>query len=97
MQARLDYTKAAPEGFKAMLGLEQYARHSGLEPSLLELLKMRASQIDGCAFCLDMHRQEARAGGGTEQGPDALNAGGGTPGDARVGWRGGRDVRRHGC
>ena len=46
MEERLDYTKAAPEGFKAMLVLEQYARHSGLELSLLELVKMRASQIN---------------------------------------------------
>ncbi len=74
MEARLDYAKAAPEGFKAMLGLEQYARHSGLEPSLLELVKMRASQINGCAFCLDMHSKDARAGGETEQRLYALNA-----------------------
>lgn len=74
MEARLDYAKAAPEGFKAMLGLEQYARHSGLEPSLLELVKMRASQINGCAFCLDMHSKDARAAGETEQRLYALNA-----------------------
>ncbi len=74
MQARLDYTKAAPEGFKAMLGLEQYARQSGLEPSLLKLVKMRASQINGCAFCLDMHSKDARIGGETEQRLYALNA-----------------------
>ena len=74
MQARLDYAKTAPEGFEAMLGLEQYARHSGLEPSLLELAKMRASQINGCAFCLDMHSKDARAGGEREQRLYALNA-----------------------
>ncbi len=74
MEARLDYTKAAPEGYKAMLALELYARHSGLEPSLLELVKMRASQINGCAFCLDMHSKDARAGGETEQRLYALNA-----------------------
>ena len=74
MEARLDYTKASPEGFKAMLGLEQYARQSGLERSLLELVKMRASQINGCAFCLDMHSKDARAEGETEQRLYALNA-----------------------
>ncbi|MEO6970589.1 MAG: carboxymuconolactone decarboxylase family protein [Chthoniobacterales bacterium] len=74
MESRLDYAKAAPEGFKTMLGLEQYARHSGLEPSLLELVKMRASQINGCAFCLDMHSKDARIGGETEQRLYALNA-----------------------
>ena len=74
MEARLDYAKAAPDGFKAMLGLEEYARQSGLEPSLLELVKMRASQINGCAFCLDMHSKDARIGGETEQRLYALNA-----------------------
>jgi AhpD family alkylhydroperoxidase len=74
MEARLDYTKAAPDGLKAMLGLEQYVRHSGLEPALLELVKMRASQINGCAFCLDMHSKDARAAGETEQRLYALNA-----------------------
>jgi AhpD family alkylhydroperoxidase len=74
MQARLDYAKTAPDGLKAMLGLEQYARHSGLEPDLLELVKMRASQINGCAFCLDMHSKDARAAGETEQRLYALNA-----------------------
>ena len=50
-----------------MAGLEQYARRSGLESSLLELVKTRASQINGCAFCLDMHTKDARAAGETEQ------------------------------
>jgi AhpD family alkylhydroperoxidase len=74
MEARLDYAKAAPDGLKAMLGMEQYVRHSGLEPALLELVKMRASQINGCAFCLDMHSKDARAAGETEQRLYALNA-----------------------
>jgi AhpD family alkylhydroperoxidase len=74
MQARLDYAKIAPEGFKAMTGLEQYARHSGLEPVLLELMKIRASQINGCAFCLDMHSKDARVAGETEQRLYALSA-----------------------
>lgn len=67
MQSRFDYMKIAPDGFKAMSGLEQYVRQSGLEPALLELVKIRASQINGCAFCLDMHTQDARAGGESEQ------------------------------
>jgi AhpD family alkylhydroperoxidase len=50
-----------------MSGLEQYVIHSGLERSLLELVKMRASQLNGCAYCLDMHTKDARAGGETEQ------------------------------
>ena len=74
MQARLDYAKTAPDGFKAMLGLEHYARHSGLELALLELVKIRASQINGCAFCLDMHSKDARAEGETEQRLYALSA-----------------------
>ncbi len=67
MQSRLDYRKSAPDGFKAMSGLEQYVRQSGLEPALLELVKIRASQINGCAFCLDMHTQDARAADESEQ------------------------------
>jgi AhpD family alkylhydroperoxidase len=67
MKQRLDYTKAAPGGYKAMAGLEAYVRHSGLESSLLELIKLRASQINGCAFCIDMHTKDARAHGETEQ------------------------------
>jgi AhpD family alkylhydroperoxidase len=74
MQARLDYAKTAPDGFKAKLGLEQYSRHSGVEPDQRELVKMRASQINGCAFCLDMHSKDARAAGETEQRLYALNA-----------------------
>jgi AhpD family alkylhydroperoxidase len=63
----MDYVKAAPDGYKAMSALESYVRQSGLEHSLLELVKTRASQINGCAFCLDMHTQDARAAGETEQ------------------------------
>lgn len=64
---RLDYKKTAPEGFKSMLALSNYAQQSGLEHSLLELVKTRASQINGCAFCLDMHTKDARVAGETEQ------------------------------
>lgn len=67
MTQRLNYQQAAPDGLKAMLGLENYARNSGLEHSLLELVKTRVSQINGCAFCLDMHSKDARADGETEQ------------------------------
>jgi AhpD family alkylhydroperoxidase len=67
MQQRINYIKVAPEGYKAMSALESYARHNGLESSLLELVKTRASQINGCAFCLDMHTKDARASGETEQ------------------------------
>ncbi|HEY5037570.1 MAG TPA: carboxymuconolactone decarboxylase family protein, partial [bacterium] len=64
---RLDYKQIAPDGFKAMLSLSNYSQQSELEPSLLELVKVRASQINGCAFCLDMHSKDARASGETEQ------------------------------
>jgi AhpD family alkylhydroperoxidase len=63
----MDYMKTAPDGYKAMSALENYVRQSGLEHSLLELVKTRASQINGCAFCLDMHTKDARAAGETEQ------------------------------
>jgi AhpD family alkylhydroperoxidase len=57
-----------------MIGLEQYVRDSGLEHSLLELVKTRASQINGCAYCIDMHTKDARALGETEQRLYALSA-----------------------
>jgi AhpD family alkylhydroperoxidase len=75
MQARLEGQKVAPGAYHAMLNLESYVRKSSrLEPSLLELVKMRASQINGCAYCLDMHSKDARANGETEQRLYALNA-----------------------
>ncbi len=67
MKSRIDYQKAAPDVFQAMLGLEASVHHSTLEPSLIELVKMRASQINGCAYCLDMHSKDARAASETEQ------------------------------
>ena len=67
MQQRLNYQSASPEAFKAMLHVEQQIHKSGLEESLLELVKTRASQINGCAWCLDMHTKDARACGETEQ------------------------------
>lgn len=67
MTPRIDYRKVAPEAFKAMLGLEDCVHRSGLEQSLIELVKMRVSQINGCGYCLDMHSKDARAAGETEQ------------------------------
>ncbi len=67
MKARIDVRKAEPGAMKAMLGLEQYVRSSGLEESLLDLVRMRASQLNGCAYCIDMHSKDARARGETEQ------------------------------
>lgn len=66
--------KLTPEPLKAMYGIESYLRGCGLEHSLLELVKTRVSQLNGCAFCLDMHTQDARAAGETEQRLYALNA-----------------------
>src|SRR5205823_4405482 len=67
MEERLKYAKAAPNGYKAMVALGNYVDDCGLEPLLLELVKMRASQINGCAYCLDMHSKDARALGESEQ------------------------------
>jgi len=67
MQPRLDIQKADQQAYKAMAGLELYVKHSGLDPKLVYLIKMRASQINGCAYCIDMHWKDARANGETEQ------------------------------
>ena len=67
MKPRIDFTKVSPRALQAMMGLQTYVNHSGLEHSLLGLMKMRASQINGCAYCLDMHFKDARAAGETEQ------------------------------
>lgn len=67
MQPRFDIGKAAPGTYKAMLGLETYLHQSGLEIPLLHLVRLRASQINGCAYCLDMHWKDLRAIGETEQ------------------------------
>jgi len=75
MEPRLDAMKASPAAYHAMLALEMSVRKSWkLEPSLLELVKMRASQINGCAYCIDMHSKDARAAGESEQRLYALNA-----------------------
>jgi AhpD family alkylhydroperoxidase len=65
--ARIDYASVFPAGAKAMVGLQRAVDSAGLEPLLLELVKMRASQINGCAYCLDMHSKDARALGESEQ------------------------------
>jgi len=67
LKPRIDYAKVDPEAAKPLYALDAYLRHSGLEPSLRELVKMRASQINGCAYCIDMHSKDARAAGETEQ------------------------------
>jgi AhpD family alkylhydroperoxidase len=74
MKARLDFRKASPEGDKAMMGLHLFVRNCGLDHSLLELVKLRASQINGCAHCIDMHTKELRADGESEQRLYLLNA-----------------------
>jgi len=67
MKPRLDFYKAAPDTIKVLLALENHLKASGLEPSLFELVKIRASQINGCAYCINMHTADARKGGETEQ------------------------------
>jgi len=74
MKARLDFRKASPQGEKAMMGLHMFVRNCGLDHSLLELVKLRASQINGCAHCIDMHTKELRADGESEQRLFLLNA-----------------------
>ncbi|WP_188456482.1 carboxymuconolactone decarboxylase family protein [Virgibacillus oceani] len=67
MEARLDYYSIAPDAFNIMVEFEKYSKSTNLESSLLELVKIRASQINGCAFCIDMHTKDARANGENEQ------------------------------
>jgi AhpD family alkylhydroperoxidase len=67
MESRLDFYKANPHAIKAMLALEERIGKSDLEKSLTELVRLRASQINGCAFCVDMHTADARKGGETER------------------------------
>ena len=67
MTQRINYVHASPGGFKAMRTLQEHVDTCGIEHSLLELVKMRTSQINGCVYCLDMHSKDARAAGETEQ------------------------------
>jgi AhpD family alkylhydroperoxidase len=79
MDQRINYGKLAPEGIRALGGLETYLRDSGLDPGLLDLVKTRASQLNACAYCVDMHTKDARARGETEQRLYALPAWRATP------------------
>jgi AhpD family alkylhydroperoxidase len=74
MNARLDYRQIRPEPLQAMLSLEKYIRSCGLDAAFLHLLKLRASQINGCAYCIDMHWLDARAAGESERRLYALDA-----------------------
>ena len=67
MKPRIEYLKAARGVYDAMLGLEKYLHQSGLEESLLNLVRLRASEINGCAYCIDMHWKDLRSSGETEQ------------------------------
>ena len=73
-QQRMDAMKISPAAYKAMAGLQAYVDQSGIERSLLELVKIRASQINGCAFCLVMHTNEARQKGENDERMHLLNA-----------------------
>ena len=74
MKARMDFRKATPQGAKAMGELHAFVKRCGLDHRLLELVKLRASQINGCAHCIDMHTKELRAAGESEQRLYLLNA-----------------------
>ncbi|NBD24746.1 carboxymuconolactone decarboxylase family protein [Paenibacillus glycinis] len=74
MEVRVNYMQTNPGAFQAMLKLEGFIKTSGLDAGLYELIKIRASQINGCAFCINMHTQEARKIGETEQRIYLLNA-----------------------
>src|ERR1700712_1591598 len=74
MKTRINIEKVEPAGYKAVLGLEKFIESTSLTRKHKELIKIRASQINGCAFCIDMHTKEARKAGETEQRIYALNA-----------------------
>ena len=74
MQPRIDVANVAPGAYKALAGLKVYLRHCGLEESLLHLVSLRSSQINGCAFCLDMHWKDLKAIGESEQRMYSLDA-----------------------
>src|SRR5919106_6997815 len=74
MKARIDLMHMTPGIIQAMLGLERQVRQAGFDHGLLDLVRMRASQINGCAYCLDMHSKDARATGETEQRLYSLDA-----------------------
>lgn len=74
MGSRIEFARASPEAYQAMLAVSKYTNECGLEHSLLELVKTRASQINGCAFCLQMHTRDARKLGETEERLHLLSA-----------------------
>ena len=74
MKPRISLANVSPEAIKTVLGLEKYLRGCGLEERLLDLVKLRASQINGCAYCLDMHWKDLRAAGESEQRLYSLDA-----------------------
>jgi AhpD family alkylhydroperoxidase len=74
MEQRISYSNIASEGIENLRRLESYIKSSGLEPDLLELVKLRASQINGCAYCIDMHTKDARTHGESEQRLNGLSA-----------------------
>jgi AhpD family alkylhydroperoxidase len=67
MTKRIDYAKLAPGGIRAIMGVESWVRQSGLDETLIHLTKLRASYLNGCAYCVDMHSKDARVAGETEQ------------------------------
>lgn len=67
MKTRFDFATAAPEGYKAMIALEMHCKNSGLPMRLFHLIKLRASIVNGCSYCVDMHSKESRADGLSEQ------------------------------
>lgn len=79
MKTRLEIGKVEPAAYRVIMELENYVRSSGLDKTLLELIKTRASQINGCAFCIDMHTKDARQAGEMEQRLYALSAWAETP------------------
>lgn len=74
MTQRMDLARVAPEFYRAVLGIENAARESGIDPLLFELIKIRASQLNGCAYCLDMHCHDARRLGETQRRLDVVSA-----------------------
>jgi AhpD family alkylhydroperoxidase len=74
MAQRLSVSDIDPTAYQAVLAMERYVRNSGLDTPLYELIKIRASQLNGCAFCLDMHHRDARAGGEDQRRLDVLSA-----------------------
>jgi AhpD family alkylhydroperoxidase len=74
VEPRIDFYRLSPEGYKAMLGLEHYLSTSKVEKKLLDLIRLRVSQMNGCAFCLDMHWKDLRVEGESEQRMYSLDA-----------------------